>query len=138
MEFLFGTGAKFIQNENTVLLLTVLIVLASLGAFTESLAMNGNMEFTMQKYTGIFVQPKLASIFFFEIPSKGQGGDGIYNLITKKIYARWSEDKNLRENTGINSSYFNMVLTKSVDTVKENHKYFCLNVLSTFEINTLL
>lgn len=84
MEFLFGTGAKFIQNENTVLLLTVLIVLASLGAFTESLAMNGNMEFTMQKYTGIFVQPKLASIFFFEIPSKGQGGDGIYNLITKK------------------------------------------------------
>lgn len=73
MEILFGTGAKLIQNESIVLLLTIRIVLASLGASTESLAMSANMDFNMQKYTGIFVQPKSASIFFFEIPSNGQG-----------------------------------------------------------------
>ena len=37
-------------------------------------------------------------------------------LITK-IYVRWLEDTNFRGDKGINSSYFNMILTKLVDIV---------------------
>lgn len=85
MEFPCGTGAKLIQNENIVLLLTIRTVLASLGAFTESLARNGNMGFDMQKYTkNILCNQNLHPYFSLKYSVGAWGKDGIYNLITKK------------------------------------------------------
>lgn len=73
MEFLCGIGAKLIQNENIVLLLTIRIVLASLGAITESLARNGNMDFICKNTSGIFCATKICIHIFLNTQWGGRG-----------------------------------------------------------------
>lgn len=83
----------------------------------ELLAVRISMHFKTCKYIKIFCATRTGiHNSLWNTEQRGTNKGGINNLITK-IDAKWLEDKNLRGDKGINSSYFNMILIKSVDRV---------------------